>query len=262
MLLENKIVWTDGADTAPSLVPSLRAATSVWLEPPSKTARALGFAFSPIVHVLVALSLTIMRPTPERRASIPVRVRISHVEKPKISVHEDAPVTPAPRPPRTKTRPKLAASEPKSKEKPVEPVKPIQGLPAKTLAPSGRGIAAPVGNTLMHPDDGPRERLDDVKSLGGQDASADAMLIASSVVVPKYTDEAIDANVEASVPVDVFVDTQGSVTDVELKKRVGFGMDERIIASAKHAKFLPRKDQYGRAVAGWTEIRFRLEIPN
>ena len=140
------------------------------------------------------------------------------------------------------------------------PAKAVQGLSPEALTPDASAIAAPLGNTLLTEDDGQRIRPEDYRDLGG-DLSVDAKLVLSSVQVPKYTEMALEANLEGNFIVDVYVDELGNVLQSEVRKRIGFGMDERLLAAARIAKFQPRKNKFGRAEAGWAEIKFSLIIP-
>jgi len=142
----------------------------------------------------------------------------------------------------------------------VPPAQAVQGLPPDAVQPDAPGIAAPIGNTLLTEDEGKRIRPEDYRDLGG-DLSADARLILKSVVIPKYTDAALEGNLEGNFIVDVYVDEAGNVLQSEVRKRVGFGMDERLLDAARMAKFQPRKNKFGRTEAGWAEIKFTLVIP-
>jgi hypothetical protein len=112
---------------------------------------------------------------------------------------------------------------------------------------------------MMTEDKGIRMNPDDVKPLA-QDMSRDPELIASSVTVPDLTPDAIDAGIEGIFVVDVFVDAKGQVAEAELTAKPGYGMDELLIQAAMGAKFRPRLDKTGKALAGWSEIKFKLEI--
>src|SRR6185437_10750058 len=114
------------------------------------------------------------------------------------------------------------------------PPKVIQGLSASSTSDKGK-FAAPLGNTLMTNDTG--ERVKEAPPPIDADLSADAKLDHSSITKPQYTDSALDANLEGTVVVAVFVDESGKVTDAELNKKGGYGMDERIIAAARQARF-------------------------
>jgi TonB family protein len=160
-----------------------------------------------------------------------------------------------------KKNPEQRSERKPRKKNPSTPAKPIQGLSASALSTQGTGISAPLGNTLRMEDQGVRAKAEEVGELSGEDLSAEARLQADSISRPSYTDEALDANLQGTVSLDVLVDAEGRVQKVELKKPLGFGMDPLIIAAARGARFIPRKDRFGNAIAGWTEIKFRLELP-
>jgi protein TonB len=179
-------------------------------------------------------------------------------------VPKEAPPKPDPKkdpPPKPRPKDRKVASERKPKQPPAPTAKPVQGLSAEAISAEGTGIAAPIGNTLMTEDEGKRLKAEDVGALGNQDLSADARLIRSSFQTPSYTEAAIDAAIEGTYVVDVYVDETGNVTSAELTKKVGYGMDERLLAAANQARFEPRKNRFGKAEPGWTTISFRLELP-
>jgi TonB family protein len=126
------------------------------------------------------------------------------------------------------------------------------------MNPGGK-VAAPLGNTLMVEDTG--ERLKEAPGALQGDLSAEPELIRDSITKPEYTQAAIEAGLEGSAIVEVLVEETGKVLEAELKKRIGFGMDERILTSAKGARFKPRRNRYGRAETAWTEIKFTLQLP-
>jgi outer membrane biosynthesis protein TonB len=104
------------------------------------------------------------------------------------------------------------------------------------------------------------KRLKDVEALRG-DMSAPAKLIASTMVTPPYTEEALDALIQGSFIVDVYVGLDGTVREAELRKKIGYGMDVRVIDAVKGSKFIPRKNRFGVDEEGWTELKFTLVIP-
>jgi len=216
-----------------------------------------------VVHAMVYSTFAVYNSIPKKEQPKPVSVRIVPKEK-KIEVVEKTPEPPPPEPkPKSKPKPKppekKVSSERKPKEAPLKPVAPVQGLAPDALSTEGKGIAVPVGNTLMVADEG--KRLKEVQPLSNEDLSSDARLVRNSIVIPAYTEAAIDVGLEGSFVVDVYVDAKGTVTSAELTKKVGYGMDSRLTNAALKAKFEPRKDRYGQAQAGWATISFRLELP-
>jgi len=223
-------------------------------------AAALSFAAHGFLGGVIASARRMQANQPQK----PVKVRIVEVKKEEPKP-EPKPEPPKPEPPKEKPKPKpppkkQPATERKKPEKPPEnPPQPIQGLSKDSFATEGKsGFTAPVGNTLMTEDKG--IRVEEAPAMD-TDLSADAKLIVSSIVTPQYTDAALDASFEGYVTVDVFVDETGAVTDAEMKKKVGYGMDDRILAAAKNARFTPRKDKLGKALKGWAEIKFNMQIP-
>jgi TonB family protein len=73
-------------------------------------------------------------------------------------------------------------------------------------------------------------------------------------LVPRYSDEAIEHDVSASVAVRVEVDERGAVVGASLLKGAGYGLDEIALETVKKYKFRPARDAEGRpvrAVFGW-----------
>ena len=196
---------------------------------------------------------------------MPISVNIVPKKKEVVAeVKEEVPPKPEPKPEPKRPPPpkeKKVSSERKPPQEPVKTAQPVQGFSPDAVAKDGPGIAVPVGNPLMVPDDGKRLKPEDVQPLGNQDLSADPRLIRSSMVKPEYTDDAIDAGLEGVFTVDVYVDATGAVASADLTKKIGYGMDQRVLAAANKARFEPRKDRYGKAIAGWTTLTFLLELP-
>lgn len=225
---------------------------------PSK-ALALGVIISLAAHIIVASAIDSANRAGEnakkRHKPGSVQVKVKPVEvKP--------PPPPPPEPPKPKVQPKPpqpVANKSRPQPTPVDPVKPVQGLTKESLAKEGKGgFSAPVGNTLMIADDG--TRITDAAPLNA-DLSSDPKLLPESVVIPNYTDAALDAAFEGRVTVEVYVDESGAVVQAEPIKKIGYGMDERILQSAMSAKFVPRKNRLGQAESSWTKITFNLQVP-
>lgn len=221
-----------------------------------------GVSVSIVVHFaamggLTAYSVFGSRTKPEPPKSVKVSIKETPVapppEEPKIPPKPE----PKPKKPEPKKLPPTQKPVPKEDSKPVEAV---QGINPDAMVKDGKGLAAPVGNTLLKEDEGKRLKPDDVQQLT-TDCTADARLIRESVVTPKYTDAALDANLEGVFIVDVFVDENGNVREAELRKKVGYGMDDRIIEVVKQSRFIPRKNKVCGNIAGWAEIKFSLVIP-
>lgn len=218
-------------------------------ERPLMVAIMMSMAF----HLVTAKGLFVLSTTPQTAQLRPVKVRIAE-PAPKEVAKEIPP------PPKEKKLPKpkqnVAPNQEVTPQTPVTDV-PVQGLTKDSMSTEGT-MSAPVGNTLMVEDTG--KRLKEVEALRG-DMSAPAKLIASSMVTPPYTEEALDATLQGSFIVDVYVNLDGSVREAELRKKIGYGMDARVIEAVKASKFIPRKNRFGVAEEGWTELKFTLVIP-
>jgi protein TonB len=202
------------------------------------------------------------RPEPVKTFS---KVAVNVVSKPKPKPLEAEPA-PAPEPKPTEAPKPRPAPQPKATPattKPVDnapPPQPVMGLSKESFAEGGQGsFSVPAGNTTMVPDEGKRLSPEEIRKLD-RDLSADAKLIDGSFIKPEYTAEAEENSLEGSFVIDVYVDTQGKVVDVELRKKIGYGMDERVLNAARNARFSPRKNPLGQPLAGWTELKIRLTL--
>lgn len=192
-----------------------------------------------------------------------VKLQIYTPQKPEIPVipeikKEEPKIPEKPKIKKIPLKKRSVAQAPIKKEEEI--VKPVFGVDKDTV-PTGPGLAAPVGNTVMTEDDGQRVDAKDIKALSGEDLSSQAILIKTTLTIPKYTEEALNREIEGIFPIDVYVDEKGLVQKAELSKKIGYGMDERVIDAIKEARFTPAKNRFGISEAGWTEIKFRLEIP-
>lgn len=224
----------------------------------------LAAAISLVIH---GISFVVVSERPEivKKQKLVTKVKIRVAEKKKEPPPE---VKPPPKPKPTPKPKKKAKKKPKPKKKKVASVrkppknvkttqKPVFGMD-KPLNKTGKGVAVPVGNTLMMEDD--KKRVKDVAPLA-VDLSSDAKLVRSTIVTPEYTEDALDADFEGYVVVDVYVDRSGKVVEAELQKKIGYGMGPPIIAAAKKARFTPRKNRLGKPMASWTTLKFNLQIP-
>lgn len=220
---------------------------------------------SVFLHVLGAYILLISKGEERKKENIPIRVKIQSRPEPKKIEPVKKEEEKIPIPPKKEV---LSSKKPKKKKKTNQDVKqpvmkpnpPIHGLNPKDILPGGT-VAVPLGNSLAVEDEGVRKKPTEIASVVEEDQSSDAKLVTSSVITPVYTEEALDAGLERLVAVDVYVDAEGLVTSAELRTPIGYGMDQRLLDAAKKAKFIPRKDAKGRPIPGWTEMKFRLEIP-
>jgi len=202
----------------------------------------------------------IPRPEPARKYT---KVAVNVVEKPRpVEAATPEPQPQATEAPKPKPKP-LAQEKATPTVKPQDnspPPQPVMGLSKESFAEGGKGgFSAPAGNTTMAPDEGKRLSPEEIRKLD-RDLSADAKLIAGSFIKPEYTPEAEENNLEGSFVIEVYIDTQGKVVEAELRKKIGYGMDDRVLNAAKNARFSPRKNPVGQPLAGWTELRIRLNL--
>lgn len=226
---------------------------------PSEFLTAVG---SLAFHLVVFTGLSFLVAHREPRTRLPQNAI-------KVSIQDQKPEVPPPPPPVQKERkkippkpPKVAQSAPQKMEpKPdTPPPQPVYGVAKESLSPAQQGgIAVPVGNTTMMADDGKRMRPEDVQKLD-RDLSSDPQLELNSLALPKYTDAAVEAGLEGRFVVDVYVNERGAVDDVQLRKKIGFEMDTRVMEAIRKARFKPRRNPVGLPIAGWTEITIRLEL--
>ncbi|HKV24843.1 MAG TPA: TonB family protein [Candidatus Acidoferrum sp.] len=120
----------------------------------------------------------------------------------------------------------------------------------------GHSLGSRDGNTLG--DGGPGPGGD-----GGGDNLYRAVATSPGCVYcpyPTYTDDARHGKVQGSVMLEVLVGTDGRAHGVRLLRGIGFGLDERAVATVETWKFAPARDAAGRPVAAWITVEavFRL----
>lgn len=219
----------------------------------------IGAALSVVVHGSALGVLSQRRLWQEDKAPDAVKVRIVETPKPVEPPPPPPPKPPEIKPPKKPVEKKIASERVPKTPPPKDPPKPIQGLSEDSFDKTGKGsVSAPMGNTLMTEDEG--IRVKEPPPPMDVDLSADPILIRESMATPQYTDAALDAGFEGVVTVEVLVDEAGQVTQAELTRKVGYGMDQRIVDAARAARFKPRQNKLGRAEAGWTSIKFNMLI--
>lgn len=151
-------------------------------------------------------------------------------------------------PPAAPKKPKVGLRPKKSgKKAPAPTPTPVEA----EVSPSVQEAAEASGGGGGGGEGGPTE--------GMVDQSSPAKLLTFDK--PDYTPAAVDAGIEGHFVIDVFVEPNGSVSDANLRKKVGYGMDDRLIDAAKRAKFNPRTNPYGAAISGWHEIKITMRLP-
>ena len=228
----------------------------------SKATKIFAFAggLSLILHLLGFGIMDSATRSSGYQSSNPVKIKIVKQTDPAQEPPKPEPVKPPPPKPKPPKPKKPPTERVKPQAQPAEPPKPIMGLDPSAVSPDGKGISVPVGNTLLIPDDGKRVKPEDVKPFTG-DLSSDPKLIRGSIRRAAYTDAAVEAGLQGKYIVDVYVAENGAVTSAELRKKIGYGMDERVLEVARAAKYLPRRNEKGISEAAWTELPFTLQLP-
>jgi TonB family protein len=76
---------------------------------------------------------------------------------------------------------------------------------------------------------------------------------------PEYTRAALDARVQGTVVLQIIVDEQGRATGITILNPVGFGLDERAVATVSTWRFTPAmKDGHPVRILATVEVNFRL----
>ena len=76
---------------------------------------------------------------------------------------------------------------------------------------------------------------------------------------PSYTKYALDEDIEGYVIIRVKVDAQGDVVTAKAIKKLGYGLTEQALKSAKKWKFFPAQRE-GKSVEGFKNIKFLFMI--
>jgi len=217
-----------------------------------------------VVHAAVAVTFLWRRQhSPRSGGQQSVHMSISRAARPATQLAAKSPaVAPPVKPKVMPSKKKKVASEkierttPVATPEPLEEVTQTDVMDSTTTGPSSESPIAALASLDYSAGNG-RAGGD----ADGKDLSAGPTLIHSTLSKPAYTTEALYAEIEGYYPVDVQVDSAGNVVDAEMQKNVGFGMDERIVVAIRSARFLPAKDELGKPISGWTNIKFKLEIP-
>jgi len=177
------------------------------------------------------------------------------------------PLLPAPPPtPPVKESKKIAADSPQQRSTPLPPLAPLAPppLPAqpdplaadKPIPPAAdpqsadspraradvdpfgsgrRGNGHDTGNATSGRDSGDGD--DVALAIGG--AISRPQIIPGTKVEPRYTELARQAHLQGVVVLRAVIDERGNVIDVQLRKRLGFGLDEEAVKAVSQWKFTP-----------------------
>lgn len=78
-------------------------------------------------------------------------------------------------------------------------------------------------------------------------------------VNPTYPAQAREAKVEGAVLLAVEIGADGKVKDIEVRRALGFGLDEAAVAAVKRWLFIPAlHDNQPVFISATIEVRFRL----
>ena len=72
--------------------------------------------------------------------------------------------------------------------------------------------------------------------------------------------EAEDAGLEGRFTVDVWIEKTGEISEVEIPKKVGFGMDKIIINSLLGSTCKVKRNKKGEPKASWHSIQIELQL--
>jgi protein TonB len=87
----------------------------------------------------------------------------------------------------------------------------------------------------------------------------DQIARASSPLIPGYPETARNAGIEGTVVLEVYIDEQGQVRKVNVRKGIGFGCDEAAIRKVRGTRFIPAQ-MNGRPVAVRQIITFEFRL--
>lgn len=77
-----------------------------------------------------------------------------------------------------------------------------------------------------------------------------------SIIVPRFTDDALNRGFRGILVFELSLDEKGRVVDTRLRNPSGLNIDTEAIASARNARYVPAKDLYGRPISSKAELSF------
>ena len=77
---------------------------------------------------------------------------------------------------------------------------------------------------------------------------------------PSYTDAARAAKVSGSVVLHLVVTAEGNASRVQVKRGLGYGLDEQAVGTVESWRFKPAIGASGEAVAVWTDVEVTFKI--
>lgn len=77
-----------------------------------------------------------------------------------------------------------------------------------------------------------------------------------SIIVPRFTDDALNRGFRGILVFELTLDEDGRVIETRLRNPSGLRIDREAIASASNARYVPAKDLYGRPISSTAELSF------
>jgi protein TonB len=230
--------------------------------------------------VLGAVTLALPRP----KTNETVAIQLAEAKK-KAQPPKPAPPPPPPPPPQEKPKPKPAAqthqeqakAAPQTKAEAPPPV-PVGADGFADLGLSlgnsdGPGIPVPTGPGASAGSDGAAagnvaktkpaatHKVEQLAVAQGAEVCNEPVVKPKrqGFVVPKYTMEARQAEIEGVVRVEVTVDETGHVIRARVLSGLGYGLDDSALQAAKQMTFTPAS-QCGKPIVGTAVVPFNFEL--
>lgn len=242
----------------------------------SKKPRSVAFYVytgSVVFHVALALGAVVL-PKPKRSETVAIQL----AQAKKKEAPKPPPAPPAP-PPEDKPKPKAAPAH-QAQAKVAAEVKPQEVAPPPGVAGAdgfadlgislgnsdGPGIAVPGATGAAAAAAAPtataaaKHKVEQLAPTQGAETCNEPLVRPKRKVpvVPKYTMQARQAEIEGVVRIEVTVDESGRVLSARVLSGLGYGLDESAIAAAKATTFEPAT-RCGKAIIGTAVLPFRFE---
>ncbi|HXO28797.1 MAG TPA: TonB family protein [Thermoanaerobaculia bacterium] len=177
------------------------------------------------------------------------------------------PLLPAPPPPPVNEPKKIVADSPPPRSTPAPPLAPLAPPAPMPVQPDPLAADKPIPPPADPQPADPRLAPADVDPFGGGrrgngNGTGDAtsgrgtgdgddvalaiggaisrpQIIPGTKVEPRYTEQARQAHLQGVVVLRAVIDERGNVIDIELRKRLRFGLDEEAVKAVSQWKFTP-----------------------
>jgi protein TonB len=77
---------------------------------------------------------------------------------------------------------------------------------------------------------------------------------------PSYSDEARAAKVSGTVVLHFIVTEDGHVTNIQVKRSLGYGLDEKAVEAVGNWRFKPAVGPEDKPVPVWTDVEVNFRI--